>query len=400
MAASRRLAPVSKNRDIRLALPFHLIQALRLSHAIMESDFVVHIASREKDKFCYLERFFNLRYVVDTADVPVLAGVTLSHAEPETRIGEIKRPLIFPAGIVQRCRNLWPNERTLRFSFRGLLTPERRTVLENWMISTIGNRAATPNWNAPIYDETLKLEVQVSEIGRHFPEKVWDDSYYRSLAASKFVLCPSGDCTWSYRFFESVLCGAIPIAEQPCAAYEGFEYHLMNEDAKALQWSEQIAEHNFAHAVKRLTVPRDEMQMALENELSRAGRGCDANADDRNPWYQMLVAATEIAAVVPEKQSFILVDQDAWREALSESNRVGRPFLERDGYFAGLPADDETARRELERMRSEGAALIVFAQPCFWMLDYYARFAAYLRQSFHCVLENRRLIAFDLRSEK
>jgi hypothetical protein len=66
----------------------------------------------------------------------------------------------------------------------------------------------------------------------------------------------------------------------------------------------------------------------------------------------------------------------------------------------GVPADDENAHRELERMRSEGAAFIIFAQPCFWMLDYYARFAAYLRQNFHCVLENRRLLAFDLRSGK
>jgi hypothetical protein len=75
------------------------------------------------------------------------------------------------------------------------------------------------------------------------------------------------------------------------------------------------------------------------------------------------------------------------------------PFLERDGQYWGLPADDATALQEFDRLRNTGATFMVFAWPAFWWLDQYPGLHAQLRANFACALENERLVVFDLRSQ-
>jgi hypothetical protein len=74
------------------------------------------------------------------------------------------------------------------------------------------------------------------------------------------------------------------------------------------------------------------------------------------------------------------------------------PFLEHNGQYWGSPVDDESAIRELKRMRQDGAGYVVFLWPAFWWFDYYHGLRDYLYAQFPCVLSNSRLIAFDLRS--
>jgi hypothetical protein len=40
---------------------------------------------------------------------------------------------------------------------------------------------------------------------------------------------------------------------------------------------------------------------------------------------------------------------------------------------------------------------MVFAWPAFWWLEHYAGLREHLRSKFRCVLDNERLVAFDLR---
>jgi hypothetical protein len=98
---------------------------------------------------------------------------------------------------------------------------------------------------------------------------------------------------------------------------------------------------------------------------------------------------------LPAGETFILVDQEELQLSLPGRRRL--PFLERDGKYWGAPEDDETAIRELERLRREGAGSIVFAWPAFWWLDHYTGFARHLRSRFTCVLESSHLLMFDLR---
>lgn len=66
----------------------------------------------------------------------------------------------------------------------------------------------------------------------------------------------------------------------------------------------------------------------------------------------------------------------------------------------GPPPDDKTAIEAVEYLRRKGAEFMVIAWPAFWWLEYYKEFTQYLHVNFTCVLENERLIVFDLKSSK
>jgi glycosyltransferase involved in cell wall biosynthesis len=104
----------------------------------------------------------------------------------------------------------------------------------------------------------------------------------------------------------------------------------------------------------------------------------------------------ELELLIPPAKTYILVDMNEWGSGQLLENRQSIPFLEKDGIYWGAPPDDATATREVERLRAEGASFIVFGYPAFWWLDYYAEFNRYLRTKFHCILENERLVVFDL----
>lgn len=102
-----------------------------------------------------------------------------------------------------------------------------------------------------------------------------------------------------------------------------------------------------------------------------------------------------IEDAVPPGRTFILVGAEQIEGAPGDGRRA-LPFLERDGQHWGLPASDAEARHELERMRKEGAELIVFTWSTFWWLQHYARFHQYLRSRYDCALESPDLVAFRL----
>lgn len=115
-------------------------------------------------------------------------------------------------------------------------------------------------------------------------------------------------------------------------------------------------------------------------------------------WMERLyMAKQELDALIPPRDSFILVDDIQWgTEILEDWHAI--PFLERDGQYWGPPPNDEIAIQEFERLRRSGASFIVFGWPAFWWLDYYSGLNRHLRSAFHCVLHNDRLVVFDLRS--
>jgi hypothetical protein len=105
----------------------------------------------------------------------------------------------------------------------------------------------------------------------------------------------------------------------------------------------------------------------------------------------------DIESLVPEEESFILVD---------EGNFVGTnflqrhpiAFLEREGQYWGPPANDSDAICALDEMRKKGAGFLVVAWPAFWWMDYYREWAAYIRSRFPCIEQNQRIRVFDLRN--
>jgi hypothetical protein len=265
----------------QLDVPFSLIQQIRLVHAVAESAFEIAVPEGELDKFSILRDRFGLRLSPARPGDPSLAPyVRIDHETPSTAVGGLVRPLIFPRAVVAHCRTLWPATRAHRYSFAGLLTESRRALLEAW----IDGRAGAPpalvaksslggflrrqliRWRGADRQRRIgDLTLWSSERGRRFPTKAWDEDYFRMLADSESVLCPSGDYVWSYRFFEACLCGAMPIVEQASPLYEGFRYRLMTESRADVPWLAADAEHNYRVCADRIVLPAD----LLERELSR-----------------------------------------------------------------------------------------------------------------------------------
>jgi hypothetical protein len=161
-------------------------------------------------------------------------------------------------------------------------------------------------------------------------------------------------------------------------------------DGCAIAAHEFLGAHRLAHPVEGI-VGRNDGAEDYQSALFRKG-------GTTWKWLRQEYLVTEdLAALIPPGETFILASEQGLENRVA-GGRHAIPFFERDGEYWGPPEDDRTAIRELERLRRLGARFIAFAWPAFWWLDYYAKFHGYLRATFRCILENDRLVVFDLRS--
>jgi hypothetical protein len=261
---------------------------IRLVHALAESDYGINIPFIEIDKFSILMSKFELNFADKHVDVIDISDqISLSHSRPETSIGKISRHLIFPSAITKYCRSIWKEDRKIRYSFQGLVTEKRKLLIEDWLGRNIRGKCRLPHTNSRLHklrkrvlskvglDATVEVKIGdllflSSDRGRHFPIKAWDEQYFRVLANSEFVLCPGGDYIWSYRFFESILCGAIPVVEKSCEAYEGFRFFSFEDNAKNFKWCLDDAEFNYALCIEKLTISQDELNKEITEIIQQS----------------------------------------------------------------------------------------------------------------------------------
>jgi aminoglycoside phosphotransferase (APT) family kinase protein len=100
----------------------------------------------------------------------------------------------------------------------------------------------------------------------------------------------------------------------------------------------------------------------------------------------------DIDPVIPAGESFVVIDKGrgiAW-------GRESRPFPERDGVWAGYPANDAVAISELEKRHSQGVHFVVVPGPMRYWLEAYPGFAAHLRQRGIVRLDNERVLVYEL----
>jgi glycosyltransferase involved in cell wall biosynthesis len=136
----------------------------------------------------------------------------------------------------------------------------------------------------------------------------------------------------------------------------------------------------------------------LKRMFRNSGIDIDIENWKANSWWLRIDRAIhEIQGLVTDGEPFILADGDGWGTDDYLAGRKRISFIEREGKYWGAPDDDQTAIRELERLRQSGVNHMVFAWPVFWWFDYYSEFINYVRSNFRCELENDRLVAFDLR---
>lgn len=265
-------------KNLSLQLPFDYLQEIRLAHAVSESGYSVAIQSSDRIKFEQLEKVFGIKFPLQNEVVSLVTDIEIRHkgAIPQTRIGHLERPLIFPHAMLYHCRALWSDERPIDYCFLGLVTKARKKWLSYILRKKVSGfwgwlgklrlQVILNNFLSKLGVSSGYVLVTATTRGRSFPGKSWDEEYYTYMASSKFVLCPSGDagCPWTYRFFEAMLCGAIPVVENETPAYKAF-YYLTNDDEQAdFIYNKEKAEANFDLCRQLLTIPKKQMREEVE----------------------------------------------------------------------------------------------------------------------------------------
>jgi hypothetical protein len=242
------------------------LQEIRLIHALSEGSHDIIIHPNWVSRFILLKEKLGMKYQVGLkGDLLFSKYIRISHEEPITAFSNIERPLVFPMAMANKCKAMWSDKREYRFSFAGLITESRRDLISEWVLRNFNSdlpdsttsinywwtsllpsriKQFIPNKTTKIVRRVGDLTFWSSNYGRLFPGKSWDEEYFKLLSQSQFVLCPKGDCVWSYRFYEAILCGAIPIVEDTCSAMRNFIFFHTSDDAYSLEWNRDIALHN------------------------------------------------------------------------------------------------------------------------------------------------------------
>jgi glycosyltransferase involved in cell wall biosynthesis len=153
----------------------------------------------------------------------------------------------------------------------------------------------------------------------------------------------------------------------------------------------------FERHMRRYVLLRDELERRLAAQGVEVNREEWKSSDTYYGWRgDMLLASREMETVIPRGSTFIFVDDNQLGYDFVP-DRVAIPFPEKDGAFAGYPADDAAAIAELERLKAQGAGFIVFIRTTTWWLSHYERFHAFLRKTARCIVDDERVIIFDLR---
>ena len=103
----------------------------------------------------------------------------------------------------------------------------------------------------------------------------------------------------------------------------------------------------------------------------------------------------DVEDVIPQNAPLILADESRF----GVDNIHGRPafpFMESNGEYAGVPADDATAIAELERLRAAGASYLVVAWLTYWWFDHYPEFTAHVLSRYPTVMSTDRVKVFSL----
>ena len=265
------------------------IQTVRLVLALLESDYEIHLEDSFTSIMDYLQNYFTLDFRIGLGESSILQNVFIDHQIPLCKVNEIAKPLIFPSCIIERCRAKWHQVRENEFFLSGLITKDREKTLLNWIFqnsdqpiiklkyqfrkilfinqfvtqfSKIKKKGISSQISISL-NKKNKLILVPSTKGRYFPEKSWDEEYFDQLSRSKFVLCPNGDFVWTYRFFEAILCGAIPIIQEETELYDGFFFYKFSDPFSEIIYSDEVVERNFEFARNFLTIRKEKLNYEI-----------------------------------------------------------------------------------------------------------------------------------------
>jgi len=175
-------------------------------------------------------------------------GYTFMRGEPscdhipgKCRINGTEHGLLFPWSMLDAAASLRcdASHRERSYFFRGNCSPKREPFLQ--AIRQLDSNANAISCSRRGRNDTLKWELDVD--------------YLRELCCSHFALAPTGDCPWSYRFFEAIMCMAIPVLPDGDKDMFASKFHFLRA-ADAHVFNEGYARQNLAKLIRENMLPR------------------------------------------------------------------------------------------------------------------------------------------------
>jgi SAM-dependent methyltransferase len=112
---------------------------------------------------------------------------------------------------------------------------------------------------------------------------------------------------------------------------------------------------------------------------------------------RVLETALELTMSTPDRATIALLDEDRFGDFPRSGRRIV-PFPERNGVYAGVPANSLAAIEELERQKVGGIAYLAVGWPAFWWLEYFEEFALHLTRYYRELHRSDNLILYSLSS--
>ena len=254
-----------------------------------------------------------------------------------------------------------------------------------------------------------EIDASGNKTGKVIPEGGLAEGEFREVVIQNgpfnHANPPTSGNAWSRRFLDCVF----PIPERDLRI--GADQYLM-ELAPLFGTLKRLPEPQAlyrVHGRNQFAGKSFDETLAFELELydsicAAAGKYCsdmrisvDAELWKRKSWFhQLRQAAAEMATLIPAGRTFILIDENQW--GLTAGNGRDPICLPNREEWENCE-NNEIAIQEFEDLRQAGGAgFLVFGWPAFWWFEHYDGLNTYLRGKYPRVLENERLVVFDLQA--
>ena len=163
----------------------------------------------------------------------------------------------FPKDIVNKVNNI-NCEKEYNYIFLGSYKNNIGKIFNRkWILSFIENNFDDKSYLEFTDDETKKNYEKMGNFDhtlyikqKKINKNNFDYSYYSKLKKSKFCLCPAGDCIYSNRFYEALLCKTIPIVSNNVETYRSkaekeLDYKFYLSSDKNIVYNQEMIEHNY-----------------------------------------------------------------------------------------------------------------------------------------------------------
>ncbi len=200
--------------------------------ALLESGWVLRAREEHWTALKSINEKFPIKRLTVASEPAHRIPIFIDHPQPITMCGDVSRPLIFPEWMFTICGS-GEQMRKWRCSFIGFPNKKRVHDLLAMYERSFGRvnvwrkkcmlalsdfikwQCAVRALNTLLAREARKHDCvfMFTSAGRASSNKVYEKSYWDLLAQSQSTYCPAGDFGWSYRFYECMVAGAMPVVD-------------------------------------------------------------------------------------------------------------------------------------------------------------------------------------------